>query len=161
MDSIKPAGDSFDDQALAALIARAADGVVVVDGQGLIRYWNAGAERIFGYSNPDVLGTSLDQIIPERLRERHWAGFTQALSTGTSRYGANDLLAVPAVTADGRTISIEFTVVLTGSDGLTKYVGAVIRDVTERRAKEVELRRRLAALEATAAPDADPRPRAK
>ncbi len=95
-----------------------------------------------------MLGSTLDAIIPEQLRQRHHEGFRAAMARGTSRYGAADLLAVPARHADGRTISIEFSIVLlAAADGTVGHVAAVLRDVTERRAREQELRRRVAALE--------------
>ncbi len=141
------AEDVFDRSLLGSVVDAAPDGVVIVDGEGTIRYWNQGAQRIFGFSAADAVGSSLDVIIPERLRERHWDAFAAAVSKGESRYGADDLLAVPAQRSDGQRISIEFTVILVpGEDGI-RYVAAVIRDVTERRAGEMELRRRLAELE--------------
>lgn len=141
----------FDQSLLEQVVDAAPDGVVIVDREGTIRYWNRGAQRIFGFDAAEAVGSSLDVIIPERLRERHWEAFTTAVAKGESRYGADDLLAVPALRADGERISIEFTVVLVpGEDGI-RYVGAVIRDVTERRARETELRRRLADLEGAGA----------
>jgi len=146
---------SLDPAHLLEIIDAAPDAVVVVNREGHVVYWNAGAERIFGYPRSATVGAPLDLIIPERLRERHWAAFTQAVASGTTRYGASDLLAVPAITSDGRTISIEFTVVLSGGAGGTTYVGGLIREVTERRARENELRRRLAALESGQPPNSD------
>src|SRR5665213_812039 len=122
------------DAVLARVLGLLPDALVVVDRGGIIRYWNAGAERIFGHPAALALGVTLDLIIPERLRARHEAGFIRAVREGTSRYGAADLLAVPALAADGRTLSIEFSIVLLpGPDGGVSYVGALIRDVTERR----------------------------
>ncbi|MFC9649059.1 PAS domain-containing protein [Streptomyces sp. NPDC056937] len=133
---------------ILAMAAGAPDGLVIVDREGLIRYWNRGAERIFGFTAAEVAGRDLDVIIPEKHRQRHWDGFVAAMAAGTSKYGDDDLLAVPALRADGSTVSIEFSVVLlTDSEGDASHVGAVIRDVTARRAQEKELRRRL--LEAT------------
>ncbi|MFE9889522.1 PAS domain-containing protein [Streptomyces scopuliridis] len=138
----------LDPEVILAMAARAPDGLVIVDREGLIRYWNRGAERIFGYSAAEVTGRDLDVIIPEKHRQRHTDGFVAAMAAGASKYGDNDLLAVPALTADGSTVSIEFSVVLlTDSEGNASHVGAVIRDVTARRAQEKEVRRRL--LEAT------------
>ncbi|MFJ9033346.1 PAS domain-containing protein [Streptomyces sp. NPDC102274] len=135
-------------EVILAMAAAAPDGLVIVDREGLIRYWNRGAERIFGYSAAEVAGRNLDVIIPEKHRQRHLDGFTTAMAAGTSKYGDDDLLAVPALTADGSTVSIEFSVVLlSDSEGNASHVGAVIRDVTARRAQEKEIRRRL--LEAT------------
>ncbi|GAA1360402.1 PAS domain-containing protein [Streptomyces beijiangensis] len=138
-------GDT-DTDVLLGMADRAPDGIVIIDSEGLIRYWNQGAERIFGYTAAEAAGRNLDMIIPEKHRQRHWDGFVAAMASGTSKYGADDLLAVPALTADGTTVSIEFSVVLlTDADGKAAHVGAVIRDVTARRAQEKEVRRRLLA----------------
>src|SRR6266540_2519549 len=94
-------------EVVLGMAAQAPDGVVIIDHEGLIRYWNRGAERIFGFSPAEVAGRSLDVIIPERHRQRHWDGFHTAMAKGATKYGENDLLAVPAVTADGGTLSIE------------------------------------------------------
>src|SRR3546814_10063811 len=72
------------------------DAVIVSDAEGIIRLWNAGAERIFGFPAAEALGRSLDIIIPERLRERHWSGYAETMRTGVTRYGAGALLSVPA-----------------------------------------------------------------
>ena len=132
---------------IRALLDTAPDAVIVVDGGGVIRYWNAGAARIFGHRAESALGQRLDLIIPESLRQRHWEAFDKALVTGESRYGPDDMLSVPAITADGRRISIEFTVSITGSGTDGAWVAAVLRDVTARRAEDRALRTRLAELE--------------
>ncbi|MYV54356.1 PAS domain S-box protein [Streptomyces sp. SID3212] len=138
--------EDLDPDVVLAMAAQAPDGIVIIDREGLIRYWNRGAERIFGYSAAEVDGRNLDVIIPEKHRQRHWDGFVAAMASGTSKYGDDDLLAVPALTADGSTVSIEFSVVLLAApDGTAGHVGAVIRDVTARRAQEKETRRRLLA----------------
>jgi PAS domain S-box-containing protein len=127
------------------------DGVLVADGDGVIRLWNAGAARIFGWSAAEAVGKGLDLIIPERLRGRHWDGWNKTMATGVTRYGAGDLLAVPALHKDGHTISIEFSIqLLRGADGALAGSAAVIRDVTARFQKDKELRLRLKELEAKA-----------
>jgi PAS domain S-box-containing protein len=130
------------------LIRSIPDAIVVADQKGQIVLWNHGAERIFGYSGEQALGQSLDLIIPERLRQRHWEGYYRVMGGAPSRYGAGDLLAVPAIRADGSTISIEFTVAVVEHDG-QRLIGAVIRDVTERWQRERDLRKRLSELEAS------------
>lgn len=136
--------DEFDPEVVLRMAAGAPDAIVVIDNEDLIRYWNRGAERIFGYPASEVVGTTLEVVIPKRLRQRHRDGFMAAMARGSTKYGEADLLAVPAIAANGRTISIEFSVVLlAGADGIIQYVGAIIRDVTERRDRELELRRRL------------------
>ncbi|MEV6650874.1 PAS domain S-box protein [Streptomyces sp. NPDC051219] len=138
--------EDLDPKVVLGMTAQAPDGVVIIDREGLIRYWNQGAERIFGFSTAEVAGRSLDVIIPERHRQRHWDGFQESMARGTTKYGDADLLNVPAVGAGGRKLSIEFSVVLLNdADGQPGYVGAVIRDVTARRARERELYRQVAA----------------
>jgi PAS domain S-box-containing protein len=86
------------------------DAIIYADFGGLIRFWNRGAERIFGYSASEVSGKSLDIIMPENLRARHWAAYGETMRTGKTRYGDGDVLAVPALGKGGRHISIEFTI---------------------------------------------------
>jgi PAS domain S-box-containing protein len=125
----------------AAILAGSPDAVVASDRQGLIRFWSAGAERVFGYSAPEALGQSLDVIIPERLRARHWEGYHQVMAEGRSRYSAGELLSVPALRKDGSTVSVEFTItpLRSGHGGIAGLV-AVMRDVTARFAETKALR---------------------
>jgi PAS domain S-box-containing protein len=130
-----------------AVVREAAEAVVVSDPDGIIRLWNRGAERVFGYQAAEVLSRSLDLIIPEKLRERHWAGYRKTMATGQTRYG-DTLLRVPATHRDGRRLSIEFSVALLRDDaGRTAAISAVMRDVTDRWNAEKALRARLAELE--------------
>jgi len=136
--------------ALATIVRAMGDGVVVADPQGRIAFWNAGAERIFGWSAAEAEGKTLDLIIPERQRDAHWTGYRQVMATGRTKYGT-DLLRVPAVHRNGERISIAFTVaLLTGDDGRVESIAAIIRDETERWTEERDLRRRLRDLEAAA-----------
>jgi PAS domain S-box-containing protein len=128
-----------------ALLHSASDAIIATDREGRITFWNPGAERIFGFTAGAANGQSLDLIIPENLRARHWSGFRHTMETGTSRYGHGDLLSVPGLTRDGRRISVEFTIVLlrNGAQETTGTV-AVMRDVTKRFEEVRELKRRLA-----------------
>jgi len=117
------------------------------DRDGIIRLWNQGAERIFGCSTEQAIGQSLDLIIPEKLRERHWEGYHKTMATGETRYGT-EMLAVPALHHNGSRISTEFSIVLLRDDDDKPLgVAAIMRDITERRSQEKELRDRLAELE--------------
>ncbi|WP_328805784.1 PAS domain-containing protein [Sabulicella rubraurantiaca] len=128
-----------------ALLGTASDAVVVADRDGLIRFWNPGAERIFGFPAAEALGQSLDIIIPEPQRARHWAGFQRVMETGESRYGAGELLAVPGLRGDGGRISLEFTIVpLHAPDGQMEGMAAILRDVTRRFEQVRALRHELA-----------------
>ncbi|MBL3702111.1 PAS domain S-box protein [Sulfitobacter sp. BDSS02] len=120
------------------------DALVVADRKGIIRVWNGGAERIFGFAEGEALGQSLDIITPERLRERHWIGYEATMRTGQTKYGAGDLLSVPAIRKDGAQISIQFSIVpLRGEDGDLQAVAAIMRDVTEDFEERKRLRRAL------------------
>jgi PAS domain S-box-containing protein len=123
------------------------EAVIFADQQGVVRLWNRAAETMFGYSAAEALGQSLDLIIPERFRARHWEGYRHVMATGVTSYGQR-LLAVPAVRKDGERISIEFSIALLKDErGAVTGAAAVVRDVTARWQAEREVRRRLAALE--------------
>lgn len=145
-------GETGVDPRLAAAVVRETpEAIVVADPAGIIRLWNGGAERVFGYPAAEALGQNLDLIIPEKLRARHWEGYKKTMATGVTRYGGDSLLKVPATHADGRRMSIEFSVALLRDDaGEIEGILAVIRDVTDRWNEERKLRSRLAELERAA-----------
>ena len=130
------------------IVESAGDAVIFADREGIIRLWNRATEGIFGYTEEEALGQSLDLIIPEPQRELNWKGYGKAMLNGVTKY-ASETLSVPAVTKDGERISIEFTINLL-RDGDGKELGpvAVVRDVTARWVREKEMRLRLAFLEA-------------
>jgi PAS domain S-box-containing protein len=132
----------------ARIVAGASDAVLFTDREGAIRLWNAGAERIFGWTAAEALGKSLELIIPERLRSRHWQNWNRVMETGQTRY-ATDVLAVPALRKDGAPLSIEFTIQLVRDDE-GKIIGpaAIVRDVTARFQRDKELRAKVKELEA-------------
>lgn len=124
----------FDLDSFSRDLARdAADAIVYADAAGVIRFWNAGAARIFGFDAAEAIGQSLDIIIPANLRQRHWDGYNATMQTGRTRYGAGDLLAVPALRKDGTRISVEFTIVpFHDAAGRMTGIAAIMRDVTKR-----------------------------
>lgn len=131
-----------------ALVAASGDAVILSDVEGLVRVWNPAAERMFGFTAEEALGQSLDMIIPERHRKRHWDQYAKTMETGVTKYG-HELLKVPGLHKTGETMSIAFTVGMTfGPDGAVTGVIAVVRDETARFAENRELKRRLAELEA-------------
>ena len=122
--------------------------ILFADRDGKIRLWNAGAEAMFGYPAQEALGQSLDLIVPERQRDRHWEGWTRVMATGVTKYGS-DPLAVPAVRKDGSRISIEFNILLLRAPaGELLGAAAMIQDVTARWQQQKEMKARLASLEA-------------
>lgn len=128
------------------LLEGAAEAIVCADRTGIIRFWNRGAERMFGHAAEEALGRSLDIIIPEPQRARHWAGYRRVIETGETEYADGRLLAVPGIRRDGSRISIEFTVTpIRNADGGVDGFAAVLRDVTQRFEELRRLRRALAA----------------
>ena len=131
---------------LADLVRQLADAVVVADSDGVITFWNDAATRIFGWSAAEAVGRSLDLIIPERFRERHWPGYRHTMATGHTSYG-DRLLEVPALHRDGHTVSIAFTVTLLFAGGTApRAIAAVVRDDTARWHERRRLRAELAHL---------------
>jgi PAS domain S-box-containing protein len=130
-----------------AFLQAAGDAIVAAGPDGSILFWNRAAERIFGHTEQDALGQSLDLIIPERLRSRHWEGYRKVMQTGATRYGT-EVLRVPAVHKDGRRLSIAFSVALLYSpEHEVQTIVAIIRDETSRWEEERALRQRVAELE--------------
>jgi len=130
-----------------SIVDNAPDAMIFSDREGIIRLWNAGAEAMFGYAASEALGKSLDIIIPENLRGRHWEGYKKTMATGETKYG-KDLLAVPGIRKDGSRVSLEFSIVMVKDEtGQLLGPAAILRDVTARFKKEKELKERLAALE--------------
>jgi len=125
--------------------------ILCADREGKIHLWNSGAEAMFGYRAEEALGKSMDLIIPENLRARHWEGWAGVMASGVTKYGRN-VLAVPAIRKDGSRISVEFNVVLLRAPtGEVLGAAATMQDVTARWQQLKELKARIVALEAKVA----------
>ena len=121
------------DDIAGGLLDSTANAIIASDREGIILLWNKGAERVFGFGEEEALGQTLDIIIPEPLRKRHWAGYHETVRTGVSRYGAGDVLAVPGLHKDGHRLSLEFTIaLLEGAGGQVRGMVSVMTDVTKR-----------------------------
>jgi PAS domain S-box-containing protein len=128
------------------VLSTLSDAIVAADKDGTIRFWNPGAVRMFGFASSEAVGQTLDLIIPERQRARHWPGYRQVMATGQSRYSQGDILAVPAMRKDGSRVSIEFRILpLRDSDGGIAGMAAIMRDVTSRFEEMRALRKNLPA----------------
>jgi PAS domain S-box-containing protein len=124
------------DRLLKQLVEDAPDAILVADLEGIIRFWNRGAELMFGYSESEAVGQTLDLIIPEKLRGRHWEGYWRVMSSGETKYKTG-LLSSPGQRKDGSRVSLEFSIVLLRDEaGAMQGCGTVMRDVTERWSKE-------------------------
>jgi PAS domain S-box-containing protein len=141
-------GSLTDSALLNAILQSSSEAIMASDVDGKIMFWNPGATRIFGFDATEALGQSLDLIIPDKLRARHWQGYRHVMATGHSRYSEGDLLSVPALTKDGRRISVEFTIaILRDVQGNMIGMASVMRDSTARFEEMKSLRRRIAELE--------------
>lgn len=135
------------DRLLKQFVNNTSDAVLLSDREGIIIYWNRGSELMFGHTAAEAVGQSLDLIIPENLRVRHWEGYKRVMITGESKY-KTALLSSPGVRKDGSQISLEFSMVLLHGDaGEICGCASIIRNVTERWKKEKDLKARLAACE--------------
>jgi PAS domain S-box-containing protein len=128
-----------------AVLSAGSDAIIAADKNGIIVFWNPGATRIFGCQSAEAIGQSLDIIIPERLRKRHWDGYRHVIKGGQSRYGADDILTVPGIRKDGSGLSIEFTIIPVRNEiGELTGLAAIMRDVTKRFEEMRALKRKLA-----------------
>jgi PAS domain S-box-containing protein len=135
------------DRLLKQLLDNAPDAILVADKEGIIRFWNSGAAALFGHTAPEAVGQSLDLIIPENLRNRHWEGYWRVMASGETKYKSG-LLAAPGLRKDGSRVSLEFSMVLLRDDaGTLQGVASIMRDVTAHWQKEKELKERLTSCE--------------
>lgn len=131
-----------------AILTVSSDAIMFADREGIIRLWNSGAEKMFGFTAEEAVGQSLDLIIPENLRGRHWDGYARVMQSGKSRYSA-DLLSAPALRKDGTCLSTEFSMVMVRDEaGEMLGIAAIIRDVSARWQREKELKEKIRSLEA-------------
>ena len=135
------------DSLMQQLLDNAPDAILISDKEGMIRFWNHGAELLFGHTASEAVGQSLDLIIPENLRGRHWEGYRRVMASGETKYKTG-LLASPGLRKDGSKISLEFSMVLLRDDaGAMQGCASILRDVSEHWQKEKELREELTSCE--------------
>jgi PAS domain S-box-containing protein len=129
------------------LVAEAPDAMIFADRDGVIRVWNSRAEAVFGYPNAEVIGGSLDVIIPERLRSAHWQGFRRAIATGNEKY-VGKVLTTRAAHKNGSKLYVDLTFALIRAEAGT-VIGslAIARDCTERYLSDKALHARVSELE--------------
>lgn len=132
------------DVGIGQLFDRVRDAVVVGDARsGQIVLWNEAAETMFGYTPLEALGLSIEDLVPPELRERHRQGLARYAAEGRGRLiDSGQLIELPAIQKDGTRITVEFSLTPLEAgpyDPDGRYVLAILRDVTERRAAEREL----------------------
>lgn len=135
------------DTIAARLVTETEEAIIYATRDGIIRLWNGGSEKLFGYTAGEALGKSLDIIIPEKHRKAHWDGWDHVMESGETRYGSEPLN-VPGVRADGSKMSLEFSITILKDDsGKIEVVAAFLRDVTANWDEKKALRIRIKELE--------------
>lgn len=144
---MQPAGEFENSNLFQSMVEQAPDAIIFADREGAIRVWNRGAETIFGHSAAEVLGGSLDVIIPERLRRAHWEGFRRAVDSGQTKY-ADRVLTTRSMHKNGSKLYVDLSFGLV-RDGTGAVAGALAigRDCTARYLADAALRARVLELE--------------
>lgn len=123
----------------AAIVLSSQDAIVSADGNGIIISWNKGAQHIFGYEEAEVLGKPLQLLMPERYRDAHRQGMERLLSTGESRV-VGKTVELHGLRKDGGEFPLELSL-STWMIGRRTFFSGIIRDTTERKQAEEDLRR--------------------
>lgn len=127
MDSAKPDAGVFE-----AIVQQASAAIILADREGAIRVWNRGAEAIFGHAAADVIGTSLDIIIPERLQRAHWEGYRKAIESGATKYG-DRVMTTRSQHKDGSRLYVDMSFgIVKDKAGAVIGALAIARDCTAR-----------------------------
>ncbi len=132
----------------AAILDSVLDCIVTIDHEGRITEFNPAAEHTFGYRRDEVIGRSLAEVmIPPPLREKHRQGLARHLATGEAQV-IGKRIEITAMRADGSEFPVELAISRIPSDGPPSFTG-YLRDITQRKRSEEELRRSQAFLAET------------
>jgi len=119
------------------ILDQVADAVIYADRSGVVVRWNRASAVLFGFSAEEMLGQSLELIIPEHLRAAHWSGFNAAVTKGVMKLEGRPTL-TRALHKSGRKLYVEMTFGIVKGEAEGSVLGAVAmaRDVTERVERE-------------------------
>ena len=130
------------------IVEACSEAVIFADREGLVRLWNRGAELIFGYAPAEILGQSLDIIIPERLRRAHWDAFNRSVETGHTKH-TDRVLTTRSMHKNGSKLYVDLSFGLVkDANGFVLGAFAIGRDCTERYLADGATKARLVELEA-------------
>jgi len=121
-----------------AILEAAHDAILTIDTQLNLREFNPAAEKMFGYARLDVLGKHVGTLLPERDRPTLVDALSNYVRTGRGQLASRQI-ELRGVKADGSEFPVELTVARMGGDR-SAVLAAFIRDITERRALEEQLR---------------------
>lgn len=141
-----------EDLGIGQLFELVPDAVIVGDARsGRITLWNDGARDLFGYSEHEAIGMEMAELVPPEFREAHRLGLSRYAAEGPGRLATTrEIVELPAVHRDGRTVWVELRLAPIGRTEAPQYAIAVLRDVTSRRAAQLEAAEQTARAEAAA-----------
>src|SRR5262249_28414977 len=116
----------------------AVDAIISTDSNGLMLSWNHGAQRLFGYAHDEMVGQPLTMLMPPRYRESCLDGLGRVATTGQQRL-MGKTLEVHGLTREGKEFPVELSLSSWQTDD-SIFFGAIIRDITERKRLETQLR---------------------
>lgn len=123
-----------------SLAQSAVDAIISINSEDKIIFWNKGAERIFGYSEEEVMGHSVIMLIPESLREAHHTGVRRYLATGERKL-IGKTAELRGLTKGGIEFPLELSLSTWSTREETFFTG-MIRDITRRKEAEQALEQR-------------------
>ncbi len=128
------------------LFSHAPDAVIVINEAGIVTFWNAKAEVLFGWTREEILGTMLSSsILPIKYRNAHNEGMKRLLATGEAHV-LNRTIEITALKKSGEEFHISLTISQT-EQGNAKVFIAFIRDISEQKANQTELENKRKQLE--------------
>jgi len=133
-------------QRLAGILGSAMDAIITVDASQHILFFNTAAEKMFRRAQSEVIGQSLDQLIPTRFRAAHARHIEDFGQTGITNRAMGTLGDLSAIRADGEEFPVEASISQITERGQKLY-SVILRDITERKQAEADLRVTLAKLE--------------
>ena len=144
--------DATAETRLASLLSIAADAIILLDGEQRILLFNDGAERIFGWKADDIVGRPLDVLLPERFREIHQRHVEAFIASPVASRRMGERADIFGLRKGGEEFPAEASIAKIGEDDETTLT-VVLRDMTDRKRAEDELRTRERQLEEAQAAD--------
>jgi PAS domain S-box-containing protein len=123
---------------MEAILRSANDAIISIDHQGLVLLWNQHAEKLFGWSEEEMLGQPLSRILPERHRQSHHDG-VERVAGGGETHVIGHTVELTALDRDGREFPIELSLAMWEDEAGERSFSGIIRDITERKDAETKL----------------------
>ncbi len=121
-----------------ALVGSVGEGIVTMNERGMIESYNQAAATIFGYAPEEVIGKSIQMLMPPEMRQAHQSGMRSYLATGKAKVIGQSNVELPGLRKDGTRFTLELTVNEIKFETRRAFVG-IVRDITERKRVEAKL----------------------